>query len=108
MIKASPCPRGRPSSYGPERCDDIIAIMREGYTMTAAAAMMGVSRVTLYRWAEAYSEFSYAFGLAKGLYSLKWERELLTATDATTVKLCITALKNTDEFRRTARRHTPI
>lgn len=42
--------RGRPSVYYPARCDEIIAIMSEGYTVTAAAGIMGVSRLTLYRW----------------------------------------------------------
>ncbi len=96
--------RGRPSTYGPERCDEIINWMKAGYTMTAAAGAMGVSRVTLYRWSEAHPEFCYALGLAKGLYSFRWEAELLTTTDATRAKVCIAALKNTPEFRTPARR----
>ena len=96
--------RGRPSSYGPKRCDEIIAVMREGYTMTAAAGLMGVTRVTLYRWADAYPEFCYALGLAKGLYSFRWETEMLAATNPTRVKAGIAALKNTPEFRRPPRR----
>jgi Helix-turn-helix domain of resolvase len=91
--------RGRPSSYNPERGDEIIAIMRQGYTATAAAASIGVSRLALYRWSAAHPEFRYAFGLAKGLYSLHWEQKLLTVTNAATAKACIAALKNTDEFR---------
>jgi len=91
--------RGRPSTYSLERCDAIIEIMRAGYTMTAAAGLMGVSRVTLYRWVAIYPEFSYALSLAKALYAFKWESELLAATDATRVKLCIAALKSTEEFR---------
>ena len=72
--------------------------------MSAAAGAMGVSRVTLYRWSEAYPEFCYALGLAKGLYSFMWEAELLAATDTMRVKACIAALKNTPEFRTLARR----
>ena len=72
--------------------------------MTAAAGAMGISRILLYRWSEAHPEFCYALGLAKGLYSLRWEGELLTATDATRAKACIAALKNTPEFRRPPRR----
>ena len=72
--------------------------------MTAAAGAMGVSRITLYRWSEAHPEFCYALGLAKGLYSLRWEAEALTAIDATRVKVCIAALKSTPEFRTPARR----
>lgn len=94
-------PRGRPSSYYPARCDEIIAIMSEGYTMTAAAGMMGVRRITLYRWAETYPEFCYALGLAKGKRVLRWERELLMTTDATRVKVCIAALMIDEPYRRT-------
>jgi hypothetical protein len=78
--------------------------MSAGYTMTAAAGGMGVSRVTLYRWADAHPEFCYALGLAKGLYSFRWEAELLAATSAVRVKAAIAALKNTEEFRAPARR----
>ena len=78
--------------------------MKAGYTMTAAAGAMGVSRVTLYRWSRAHPDFCYALELAKGLYSFRWETELLTATDAVRAKACIAALKNTAEFRTPTRR----
>ena len=102
--------RGRPSSYTPSRCDEIKAIMREGYTMTAAAGMMGVTRLTLYRWAKAYPDFCYALGLAKGLRVLRWERELNSATDLARVRACIAALKMDEPYRRNtgvSRRNQP-
>ena len=34
--------RGRPSSYLPNRGEEIIVIMSEGYSVTAAAGAMGV------------------------------------------------------------------
>jgi transposase-like protein len=95
--------RGRPSSYSPQRCDEIIAIMREGYTVTAAAGRMGLDRATLYRWAKAYPEFCDALGLAKGLRVLRWERELLSTTDATRVRVCIAALMMDEPYKRTER-----
>jgi len=94
-------PRGRPSSYYPARCDEIIAIMSEGYTMTAAASIMGVSRLTLYRWAEAHPDFCNALGIAKGGRVLRWERELLTTHNATRVRVCIAALRMDEPYRRT-------
>jgi Helix-turn-helix domain of resolvase len=95
--------RGRPSSYTPSRCDEIKAIMRKGYTMTAAAGMMGVTRLTLYRWARVHPDFCYALGLAKGLRVLRWERELLSATDAARVRACIAALRIDESYRRNNR-----
>lgn len=93
--------RGRPSVYHVHRCDQVVAIMRDGFTMTAAAGAMGVSRVTLYRWAEAYPDFCYALGVAKALRVLRWERELLSTTDATRVRVCIAALMVEAPYRRT-------
>lgn len=73
--------------------------MAEGYTMTAAAAIMGVSRIALYRWAARYPDFRYALGLAKGLRVLRWERELLSTTDAARVRACIAALRMDESYR---------
>jgi hypothetical protein len=99
------CTRGRPSSYTPSRCDEIKAIMHEGYTVTAAAGMMGVARLTLYRWAKVHPDFCYALALAKGLRVLRWERELLSATDAARVRVCIAALRMDEPYRRTTGRN---
>lgn len=100
MTKMLPRPRGRPSSYSPERCDEIIEIMSEGYTMTAAAGRMGVRRVTLYRWAETYPEFCYALDVAKAARVFRWETELLSTNDATRVRVCIAALRLDEPYRR--------
>lgn len=71
--------------------------------MTAAAVIMGVSRIALYRWAATYPDFRYALGLAKGLRVLRWERELLSATDAARVRACIAALRIDESYRRDTR-----
>lgn len=88
--------RGRPSSYHAGRCNEIIAIMREGYSITAAAGSMGVNRDTIYHWVRVHAEFSDALQLAKGLRVFKLEVDLLAAEDAVTVRRCIAALKNAD------------
>lgn len=87
---------GRPTDYVCTRAEEIIAIMKEGYSLTAAAAKMCVHRATIYRWAETHPDFCDALRVAKGLRVLKWERDLLEAKDATTVRLCMTVLKNAD------------
>lgn len=78
--------------------------MAEGYTMTAAAAIMGVSRIALYRWAAAYPDFRYALGYAKALRVLRWERELHSTTSMARVRACITALRMDEPYRRNTRR----
>jgi hypothetical protein len=88
--------RGRPSPYNAKRSDEIISIMRQGYSLTAAAGSMGIHRATLYRWGESHPEFCDALSLAKGLRVLKWEQELLSTTDKSRVRICIATLKNAD------------
>lgn len=87
---------GRPSDYVSSRGYEIIAIMKEGYSLTAAAAKMCVHRATIYRWAETYPDFCDALRVAKALRVLKWERDLLEAKDSATVRLCMTVLKSAD------------
>lgn len=98
--------RGRPSSYSPSRCGEITSIMAEGHTVTAAAAIMGVSRIALYRWAATYPDFRYALGLAKGLRVLRWERELNAATSMARVRACIAALRMDEPYRRNTGRRS--
>ncbi len=97
--------QGRPSDYDSNRGYEIITIMREGYSLTAAAAKMCVHRATIYRWAETYPDFCDALRLAKGLRILKWERDLLEAKTAATVRLCMAVLKNAapDEWNKASR-----
>ncbi len=88
--------RGRPCLYFPGRGEEIIAIMSEGYSVTAAAGAMALHRDTIYHWARTYPDFSDAFEVAKALRVFKLEADLFAAQDAATVRRCIRALKNAD------------
>ena len=88
--------RGRPSAFHAGRCDEIITIMREGFSIAAAAGAMGVHRDTIYDWARRYPDFSDALQRAKCLRVLKLETDLLATRDAVTVNRCIAALKSAD------------
>lgn len=66
-------PAGRPSVYKPEHGETLIAYMREGYSMTAAAGKIGVSRQTVYAWAEERPEFSVALNIARAAAAAWWE-----------------------------------
>lgn len=92
---------GRPSKYSPAYCNEIIELMGQGLSLTAAAAEIGIHRDTVYDWEKEIPEFSDAIKLARGKRTLKLERDLLSAPDGPTVTSRIFALKNAapDEWR---------
>ena len=87
-------PAGRPTKYQPAYCDEIISIMAKGYSLTAAAAEIGVCRETVYAWEREIPEFSDAVKLARGKRALKLEGDLLAAESGPVVTSRIFALKN--------------
>ncbi len=86
---------GRPSGYYPERCDELIAEMAKGYSMTAAMAAMGFHRQTGYDWMAAYPEFSDAVKVGQSKRQLFLEERLMKADIGAVVTSSIFALKNT-------------
>lgn len=97
-------PGGRPSSYKPEYCEQIIELMAEGYSVAGAAGKIGVARTTIYRWAEANEEFRNALTHAQAASAAWWEdraRHIAVDKDAGNAAVIIFALKNrvADEWR---------
>jgi transposase len=68
--------------------------MAAGYSLSAAAGYMGVHRDTIYHWARIDPEFSDALERGRALRVLHWERRMFSATDMTTVRLCIRMLRH--------------
>lgn len=66
---------GRPTAYRPEMCDRIKELGAEGYSVAEMAADIGVTRKTMYQWAEEKQEFSDAFTHAKELSLSWWEAQ---------------------------------
>jgi hypothetical protein len=91
-----PSMSGRPSEYSESYGNELIELMAEGLSITAAAAELGFHRDTIYDWAEKYPIFSDALKRARGKRVLKLERDLLGAADGPTVTSRIFALKNAD------------
>lgn len=87
-------PGGRPSKYKPAMCDEIISLMNDGLSLTAAAAELGICRETVYDWEREIPEFSYAVKLGRSKRTLKLERDLLSASEGPVVTARIFALKN--------------
>lgn len=90
---------GRPSAYNSKFCDELIAFMAQGFSLTAFAGSIGVSRETIYAWTETHKEFSDALTKARAGRTLYWERRLeIAGPDARSV---IFALRNScaDEWK---------
>lgn len=64
----------RPSGYSPLYCDQAVAFMADGYSLTAFAGQIGVSRQTIYNWAERHPEFLDAVKRGEAASQLWWER----------------------------------
>lgn len=65
--------RGRPTDYDPSMCQEVIDLGRRGKSHAQIAADMGVSRSSLYLWAEQYPQFSDAMDEAYALSQAWWE-----------------------------------
>lgn len=87
---------GRPTDYRPTICNELINLMAEGLSLTAAAAELGYHRQRIYEWADTHQELADALKLAKGKRVLKLERDLLALKEGPAVTARIFALKNAD------------
>lgn len=88
-------PAGRPSTYTKAIGEEVINLMAEGLSLTAAMAELGYHRQTAYDWIDAHPEFSDAVKLGQSKRQLFLERRLLKADQGAVVTSSIFALKNT-------------
>lgn len=86
---------GRPSTYNKALCNEVINLMAEGLSLTAAMAELGYHRQTAYDWQEKFPEFSDAVKVGQAKRQLFLERRLLSAEISPVVTSSIFALKNT-------------
>ena len=66
-------PAGRPTDYDPEYCKTVIELASQGKSKAQMAATIGVTRKTMWTWAQQYPEFLNAFELAEELCQQWWE-----------------------------------
>jgi hypothetical protein len=66
-------PGGRPSKYNPERNPEVIDLMSQGASVVEVAAMLDVSRQTIYEWMDVHPEFSYTIKKGFELCQSWWE-----------------------------------
>lgn len=53
-------PVGRPSSYDPAYCEQVLEVMGKGLSLTAFAGHISVDRATIDNWRQEYPEFFLA------------------------------------------------
>lgn len=89
-------PGGRPSKYSEAYCSEVIDCMGRGFSLTAFAGEIGVSRETVYEWARVHPEFSDAVKRAKAKRLRFLEERLLNGDTGPRVTSHIFALKNAE------------
>jgi hypothetical protein len=67
--------RGRPTDYDPGYCELVVKDMSEGYTLSAFAGLIGVSRGTINRWMERHPDFNDAVQRGKAMQLRAWEKD---------------------------------
>jgi transposase-like protein len=80
--------------YNAKMGPKLTALMAEGYTLSAAAASLGVSPRTVYDWRDKYPEFREQMEIAQGLRLHFLEERLLDPEMAHKTTATIFALKN--------------
>jgi hypothetical protein len=67
-------PIGRPTDYRPEMCGKVIAAMATGLSLDAAAAEIGISPRSAYKFQREFPKFAHAVEQGRALSLAFWER----------------------------------
>jgi hypothetical protein len=78
LIKAA----GRPSSYKPEYCEQVIQAAAQGYSMAGFAGLICVSRNAIHQWRSSYPDFDDACRRANMVSAYAWEDKALNALES--------------------------
>ena len=70
-------PGGRPTSYRPEFCQRVVALMAEGRSLDGCAPLLGVNPDSLYEWQKVHPQFSEAVRAGRAAATTFWENRLL-------------------------------
>lgn len=65
---------GRPTLYDPRYCDEMVAFMALGGSMTAYAAEIDVCRDTISEWVKKHPDFAHAAKRGKAKCAAWWEK----------------------------------
>ena len=72
---------GRPTSYRPEFCQRIVALMAEGRSLEGCAALLGVHPDSLNEWQKIHPQFSGAVRAGRAAATTYWENRLLAVAN---------------------------
>lgn len=64
---------GRPSEYYPERCVELLALMKNGAKDSEIYAKWGISKVTFYEWLRTHEDLKKSHEIGLELCEAKWE-----------------------------------
>ena len=74
-------PGGRPTSYRPEFCQRVVALMAEGRSLDGCAPLLGVNPDSLYEWQKVHPQFSEAVRAGRAAATTFWENRLLAVAN---------------------------
>ena len=66
-------PVGRPSTYDPAYCEQVIELGKLGKSIEQIAAYLGVGTKTIYNWKDEHPEFLHALDISKDFEQAWWE-----------------------------------
>src|SRR6476660_1459006 len=87
---------GRPTLYRPEYCQRAIEYMGQGFSLTALAGHLGMSKDAIYDWINLYPDFRHAVNMGRAARVAALETKLLSTSQGVGVTAAIFALKNAD------------
>ena len=87
-------PREPVEAYGPGLCEEVVEIMGDGYSLTAFAGHIGVSRATLGDWTLAHPSFAAAVERGRAARACFLEDQFLDGGTGAKVAAHVFALKN--------------
>ena len=82
------------AGFRQRHCAEVVAFMAKGYSLTAFAGEIGVSRATLDRWCGAHATFAAAVDRAQAARARRLEDELLRARGSGSASHRLQALKS--------------
>ncbi len=88
---------GRPTDYDPSYCEIAIDFMSQGYSQTALAGHLSISKQTLYNWMQEHPEFLDAISIAKPKRVAALEFGMLNTESSAVVNARKFALINADK-----------
>jgi hypothetical protein len=82
------------TDYTPEACDQVVALMGAGLSLTAAAGLMGFARATINCWVDEHKEFEDAVSRGRAARVFALESKMLASENTAVISACRFALMN--------------